>query len=166
MDAGTQSALLMIWALFWMLVLSLMMVHPMFRATRIQIRRSLRQNLSRWNTTRQLLRARMLRFRGRFLVRVGKTLLWMAHGLEKRESRPTWLRLLIRLPGRLLYIYLFFHLLFRQPLTWPEVLSYVLGMEVLDALHNAWKRRKQRLQGSMPGSSSTMKPAEEQRAEP
>ena len=73
---------------------------------------------------------------------------------------------LLRLPGRVLYIYLFFHLLFRQPLTWPEVLGYLAGMEVLDALHNAWKRRKQRLQGSAPGNSSAMNTDGEQNAKP
>ena len=168
MDAGIQSALFMIWALFWMLALSLMMVHPMFRATRVHIRRSLRLNLNRWRVGQKLLHARMLLFRERLLVRMGKTLLWLARGLQKKTPFPLWVRLPVRLSGRIAFFYLFFHLLLRQSMHWQDFLICLLVWEILDATEWAWKRRKRRLQGSPSagGEASRTKPVQEQRVEP
>ena len=166
MEAGTQSVFLVVWALFWMLALSLTMVHPMFRATRIQIRRSLRLKLNRWRMMRHRMRGRMLRCQGYCLIRVSKAFLWLARCLEKGVSPPFWVRLPMRLSGRSLFLYLAFHVVGRQPLTWQDMLIYLTMMEALDALHNGWKRRKQRLQETDSGDGSSIKPAQEQRAKP
>jgi hypothetical protein len=166
MEAGTQSALLLIWTLFWMLVLSLMMVHPMFRTTRIQIRRSLRLNLNHWQVARQRMRGRMLLYRGRFRRRLGKSLLWLARCLKKETSPPFWVRFPAHLLGRLVWYYLCVHLLLRQPMTWQNVLGCLALWEVMDVVERWWKRRKQRLQGTNAGDTSTVKPSQEQRAEP
>ncbi|MCW3100400.1 MAG: hypothetical protein JWL77_6018 [Chthonomonadaceae bacterium] len=166
MEAGTQSALLLIWALFWMLVLSLMMVHPMFRMTRVQIRRSLRLNLNRWSVTRQRMRGRMLLYRGRFRIRLGKSMLWLARYLKKETSPPFWIRFPAHLLGRLVWFYLFMHLLLRQSMTWQNVLGCLALWEVMDVVERWWKRRKQRLQEINAGGASPVKPAQEQRAKP
>jgi len=166
MEAGTQSALIMIWALFWMLALSLMMVHPMFRATRVQIRRSLRLNLNRWRTAQQRMRARMLRVRGRLLIKMGRSLLWLARQLEQKSSSPFWMRALVNLSFHTLFMYLFWHLICRQPMTWAYFFGYLSAVWTMDGV-KAWrKRRKQRAQETPPTDSSSLKPAEAQRAEP
>ncbi len=162
MDAGTQSALFMIWALFWMLALSLIMVHPMFRATRVQIRRALRLNLNHWRVAQTRLRARMLLFRGYLFVRLDKALLWLARCLQKEKAHPLWIRLSVHLAGRIAFFYLFFHLLLRQ-----DFLICLLVWQTLHTIEWAWKRRKRRLRGILStGEASRIKPVQEQRADP
>jgi hypothetical protein len=167
MDAGTQSALLIVWALFWMLTLSLMMVHPMFRTTRIQLRRSLRLYLNRKRVAQSRLRARMLLFRGHLFVGLSRAILWLERCLQKETSPPLWIRLSVRLSIRSAFFYLFFHLLLRQSMNWQDVLIGLLVWETLDTIERAWKRRKQRRQGiPSTGDASRIKPTQEQRAEP
>ena len=165
MEAGTQSALIMIWALFWMLVLSLMMVHPMFRATRIQIRRSLRLNLNRWRVVQHQIQSRMLRLRGRFLIRLGKSLLWLARPLAEGSSPPFWVRFLLNQAFNLIFMYLLWHLLFRKPMNWSYVIGFLGTSWTTDGVKAWWKRRKQRSE-TPPADNAAIKPAQEQRAEP
>ena len=161
MDAGTQSALLIVWALFWMLTLSLMMVHPMFRATRVQIRQSLRLNLNRRRVAQSGLRARMLLFRGRLFVRLSRAILWLARCLQRETSFPLWIRLPTRMSVRSAFFYLFFHLLLRQSMNWQDFLVYFLVWETLDAIERAWKRRTQRRQGiPLAAEASRIKPTQ------
>ncbi len=173
MEAGTQSALLIIWVLFWMLALSLLTVHPMFRRTRIQIRRSLRLSLQRGRTTRSRMRGRMLRCRGLFKLGLGKTLLWMARGLERRldcmekgTTPPLWVRLPMRLVGNTVYFYLFVHVLFRQHITWLNVLAYLAFSEATQPVFAWWKRRKKSGPETISDETPGDKPGCEQRVEP
>jgi hypothetical protein len=166
MEAGTQSALLIIWVLFWMLTLSLLIVHPMFRPTRIQIRRSLRLSLHRGRTMRNRMRGRMLRCRGLFKLGLGRTLLWLARRLQNETPPPPWLRLPMRLGKHLVFFYLVVHLLFRQPMDWPTVLTFLGVWEMLDAIEGWWKRRRKRLQAAGSGGDSTVKSVCEPHVEP
>jgi len=163
MEAGTQSVLILIWALFWMLVLTLMMVHPMFRPARVQLRRSLRLNLNRWNIVRNRIRGRLLRLKGHLLRRLGRALLWLARCLSKEAAAPLWIRLPLRLLGRISIFYLIMHLLFRQAMDAPNVLLYLTVWAALD-VEKWWKRRKLRLQGTEAGTNPPVKPAQEQSA--
>lgn len=156
MEAATQSALLMIWALFWMLALSLLMVHPTFRTTRIRIRRSLRGRINRWRTTRHRVRHHLVRCRTLVCLGLAMALVALAGFLRAKETAPPWRRLLIRLSGRCISGYLFVRLVFGQEPGWKDVLIYLMIMETLDALHNGWRRRRQRLQTAPSGESSTI----------
>lgn len=154
MDSGTQAALLIVWALFWMLTLTVMMVHPMFRSTRIQIRRSLRLNLNRWNAMQQLLR-------GRLLLRLGRTLLWLARRVEQLSAAPYWVRLLLRVANGTVLVYLFWHLVFRQPMSWEFLLGFLMGELGMQGV-KAWRqRKKQRLQATTSGENTPIKSVRE-----
>ena len=121
MEAGTQSALIIVWVLFWMLTLSLMIVHPMFRLTRIQIRRSVRLNLNRWRTVRQRLRIQRLHGQDYCRIRFGKALLWLADRVEHGASPPFWVRLVMNLFFHFIFMYVFWHLICRQPIDTPTI---------------------------------------------
>ncbi len=166
MGVGTQSILLIVWGLSWMLALSMVMVHPSFRRTRIQIRRSLRLHLNCWQTAQKRLRGRLKRFQGLLLIGLGKTMLWLAERLERRESPPLWIRIPLRFLGNLLWFYLFYHLIGHEKMTWQATLAYLVFSEVLDAARNAWKRRKQRLRATEPANPMLARPTGEQQMEP
>lgn len=165
MEAGAQSALLIIWVLFWMLALSLLIVHPMFRPTRVQIRRSLRLSLHRRRAAQARLRGRTLRIQGFLNIRLGKGLLWLAECLEKGVSPPRPIRFLMGLLGNLVYCYVFIHLIFRETLTWQYVLAFLAITYAFEGVKTWWKRRKQRIQETTSGADPAVKPSAEQRAE-
>lgn len=157
MDAGTQSAVLIVWALLWMLSLSLMMVHPLFGPTRNQIRRSVRLRLHRWRTARRLLQY--------------KIVLWLLRVRERRTQRaeqsrpptPLWLRFLVGLLSHF-FLYVFWHLICRQPITWTYVFGYLVAGWTIDGVKLWAKRRKERLEAPNPEETPPVKPANEQSA--
>lgn len=155
MEAGTQSALLIVWGLFWMLALTVVLAHPLFRPNRMQIRRTLRLNLNRWHALQH-------RIRGHILLRLGKALLWLAHRLEQKTSPPLWLRLLFKLIFDLGFIYLFWHLLFHQPMNWSIFLGMLLGDLSVEGARAWRKRKKQRLLETSSGESAAIKSVQEQ----
>lgn len=158
MDAGSQSAFLIVWELCWMLSLSLMMVHPLFGPTRNQIRRSVRQRLNRWRTARRLLQY--------------KIVLWLLRVRERRTQRaeqgrpptPLWLRFLISLLSHFIFLYVFWHLICRQPVTWAYVVGYLAACGTIDGVKLWAKRRKERLQEPNTEETPPVKPANEQSA--
>ena len=165
MEPGTQSALIIVWVLFWMLTLSLMMVHPMFRPARIQIRRSLRMNLNRWRIVQQKLRIQRFRAQGYCRIRFGKALLWLADRVENSESPPFWVRCVTNLLFNFIFMYVFWHLICRQPMTWSYVVGYLTASWGFDGVKLWSKRRKQQIPEKHPVETSPVKPANEQGAE-
>ena len=154
MEAGTQSVLILLWAMFWMLVLSLMMVHPMLRTMRVQIRSSLRLYTHNWRATQH-------RMKAHFRVRLGKTLLWLIRGLEHRSSSPLWMRFAIKQVFNLVFMYLMWRLISREPLHWTYVLGFFAMNWTTDGIITWWKRRKQRLRGTPSQDLTGAKPAEQ-----